>query len=111
MVLSTNSGSFPSNSHVSAPFSILLRFGESCRNYSDVGNEIEFVRMCLRVYTLYVHKFICAYIHAMCVYIKYKNKHKGRVDLLVIDVRERVLQKEREKRESGRQISGIFERV
>ena len=29
MVLSTNSGSFPSNSHVSATFSILLRFGES----------------------------------------------------------------------------------
>ena len=29
MVLSTKSGSFPSNSHVSATFSILLRFGES----------------------------------------------------------------------------------
>ena len=29
MVLSTNRGSFPSNSHVSATFSILLRFGES----------------------------------------------------------------------------------
>ena len=29
MVLSTNSGSFPSNSHVSATFSILLRFGKS----------------------------------------------------------------------------------
>ena len=29
MVLSTNSGSFRSNSHVSATFSILLRFGES----------------------------------------------------------------------------------
>ena len=29
MVLSTNSSSFPSNSHVSATFSILLRFGES----------------------------------------------------------------------------------
>ena len=29
LVLSTNSGSFPSNSHVSATFSILLRFGES----------------------------------------------------------------------------------
>ena len=28
MVLSTNSGFFPSNSHVSATFSILLRFGE-----------------------------------------------------------------------------------
>jgi len=28
MVLSTNSGSFPSNSHVSATLSILLRFGE-----------------------------------------------------------------------------------
>ena len=28
MVLSTNSGSFPSNSHVSATFLILLRFGE-----------------------------------------------------------------------------------
>ena len=28
MVLATNSGSFPSNSHVSATFSILLRFGE-----------------------------------------------------------------------------------
>ena len=32
MVLSTNSGSFPSNSHVSATFSILLRFGESCNS-------------------------------------------------------------------------------
>ena len=30
MVLSKNSGSFPSNSHVSATFSILLRFGEFC---------------------------------------------------------------------------------
>ena len=30
MILSTNSGSFPSNSHVSATFSILLRFGEFC---------------------------------------------------------------------------------
>ena len=30
MVLSTNSCSFPSNSHVSVTFSILLRFGESC---------------------------------------------------------------------------------
>ena len=29
MALSRNSGSFPSNSHVSATFSILLRFGES----------------------------------------------------------------------------------
>ena len=29
MVLSTNSGSFPSNSHVSATFSFLFRFGES----------------------------------------------------------------------------------
>ena len=29
MVLSTNRGSFPLNSHVSATFSILLRFGES----------------------------------------------------------------------------------
>ena len=29
MVLSTNSGSFPSNSRVSVTFSILLRFGES----------------------------------------------------------------------------------
>ena len=29
MVLSTNRGSFPSDSHVSATFSILLRFGES----------------------------------------------------------------------------------
>ena len=29
MALSTNSGSFPSNSHVSVTFSILLRFGES----------------------------------------------------------------------------------
>ena len=28
MVLSTNSASFPSNSHVSAPLSILLRFEE-----------------------------------------------------------------------------------
>ena len=32
MVLSTNSGSFPSNSHVSATFSILLRFGESWKS-------------------------------------------------------------------------------
>jgi len=30
MLLSKNSGSFPSNSHVSATFSILLRFGEFC---------------------------------------------------------------------------------
>jgi len=30
MVLSKNSGSFPSNSHDSATFSILLRFGEYC---------------------------------------------------------------------------------
>ena len=30
MALSTNSGSFPSNSHVSVTFSILLRFGEFC---------------------------------------------------------------------------------
>ena len=30
MVLSKNRGSFPSNSHVSATFSILLRFGEFC---------------------------------------------------------------------------------
>jgi len=28
MILSTNSGSFPSNSHISATFSILIRFGE-----------------------------------------------------------------------------------
>ena len=30
MVFLTHSGSFPSNSHVSATFSILLRFGEFC---------------------------------------------------------------------------------
>ena len=43
MVLSTNSGSFPSNSHVSATFSILLRFGESwnptnCQKFNADGS-------------------------------------------------------------------------
>ena len=43
MVLSTNSGSFPSNSHVSATFSILLRFGESwnptkCEKFNAVAD-------------------------------------------------------------------------
>jgi hypothetical protein len=43
MVLSTNSGSFPSNSHVSATFSILLRFGESwnptnCERFNADGS-------------------------------------------------------------------------
>jgi len=43
MVLSTNSGSFPSNSHVSATFSILLRFGEfwnptNCQKFNADGS-------------------------------------------------------------------------
>ena len=43
MVLSTNSGSFPSNSHFSATFSILLRFGESwnptnCKKFNADGS-------------------------------------------------------------------------
>ena len=43
MVLSTNSGSFPSNSHVSATFSISLRFGESwnstnCERFNADGS-------------------------------------------------------------------------
>ena len=43
MVLSTNSGSFPSNSHVSATFPILLRFGESwnptnCERFNADGS-------------------------------------------------------------------------
>ena len=45
MVLSTNSGSFPSNSHVSATFSILLRFGESwnptnCEKFNADGLQM-----------------------------------------------------------------------
>ena len=45
MVLSTNSGSFPSNSHVSAAFSILLRFGESwnptnCEKFNADGSQM-----------------------------------------------------------------------
>jgi len=43
MVLSTKSGSFPSNSHVSATFLILLRFGEfwnptNCEKFNDLGS-------------------------------------------------------------------------
>ena len=43
MVLSTNRGSFPSNSHVSATFSILLRFGEfwnptNCEKFNADGS-------------------------------------------------------------------------
>jgi len=43
MVLATNSGSFPSNSHVSATFSILLRFGElwnptNCEKFNADGS-------------------------------------------------------------------------
>ena len=43
MVLSANSGSFPSNSHVSATFSILLRFGEfwnptNCEKFDADGS-------------------------------------------------------------------------
>jgi len=43
MALSTNSGSFPSNSHVSATFSILVRFGESwnptnCERFNADGS-------------------------------------------------------------------------
>ena len=43
MVLSTNSSSFPSNSHVSATFSILLRFGElwnptNCEKFNADGS-------------------------------------------------------------------------
>jgi len=42
MVLSRNSGSFPSNSGVSATFSILLRFGEfwnptNCEEFNAAG--------------------------------------------------------------------------
>ena len=45
MVLSTISGSFPSNSHVSATFSILLRFGEfwnppNCEKFNADGSLI-----------------------------------------------------------------------
>jgi len=45
MVVSTNSGSFPSNSHVSATFSILLRFGEfwnrtNCEKFNADGSLI-----------------------------------------------------------------------
>ena len=45
MVLSTNSVSFPSNSHVSATFSILLRFGESwnptnCEKFKADGSQM-----------------------------------------------------------------------
>jgi len=45
MVLSTNSGSFPSNSHVSATFPILLRFGESwnptnCEKFNADGSQM-----------------------------------------------------------------------
>ena len=45
MVLSTKIGSFPSNSHVSATFSILLRFGESwvptnCEKFNADGSLI-----------------------------------------------------------------------
>jgi len=44
MVLSTNSGSFPSNSHVSATFWFLLRFGESwnptnCEKFNADGER------------------------------------------------------------------------
>ena len=42
MVLSMNSGSFPSNSHVSATFSILLRFGESW-NFEDYSDPLAIV--------------------------------------------------------------------
>ena len=43
IALSTNSGSFPSNSHVSATFSILLTFGEfwnptNCENFNADGS-------------------------------------------------------------------------
>ena len=43
MVLSTISGSFPSKSHVSATFSILLRFGEfwnptNCERFNADGS-------------------------------------------------------------------------
>ena len=43
MVLSTISGSFPSNSHVSATFSILLRFGDfwnppNCEKFNADGS-------------------------------------------------------------------------
>ena len=43
MALSTNSGSFPSNSHVSATFSMLLRFGEfwnpaNCEKFNADGS-------------------------------------------------------------------------
>ena len=43
MVFLTNSGSFPSNSHVSTTFSILLRFGEfsnptNCEKFNADGS-------------------------------------------------------------------------
>ena len=45
MALSTNRGSFPSNSHVSATFSILLRFGKSwnptnCEKFTADGSQM-----------------------------------------------------------------------
>ena len=45
MVLSTIRGSFPSNSHVSATFSILIRFGESwvptnCEKFNADGSQM-----------------------------------------------------------------------
>ena len=45
MVLSTNSGFFPSNSHVSATFPILLRFGEfwnpiNCEKFNADGSPM-----------------------------------------------------------------------
>jgi len=42
MVLLTNSGSFPSNSHVSANFSILLRFGEFWNPKKSLCNRLQF---------------------------------------------------------------------
>ena len=51
MILLTNSGSFPSNSHVSATFSILLRFGEfwnptNCEKFNADGSLMERINLC-----------------------------------------------------------------
>ena len=54
MALSTNSGSVPSNSHVSVTFSILLGFGEVGFQFSALGwpgsrfNPVFFLGMCIQ---------------------------------------------------------------
>ena len=61
MVLSTNMGSFPSNSHVSATLSILLRFGEfwnptNCEIFNaDAGRTTKFAHgKSLRFFELFL---------------------------------------------------------